>query len=75
VTKGNSPAQKPEKQTSQSTNEWQDYIRKLRESDVQVVDTTQPGAATGFLGGLGNPGTKKFGTVGNVVSDGLQREN
>jgi hypothetical protein len=50
--KGNSSEENPAVKPEENADDFQDYIKKLRESGLKVIDTTKPGAATIFVGGV-----------------------
>jgi hypothetical protein len=54
----NSYEETPKKRPSDNADEFPQYIRKLKESGLEVIDTTVPGNAVGFVGGVGKPAKK-----------------
>ncbi|HXY50106.1 MAG TPA: hypothetical protein VEI01_11685 [Terriglobales bacterium] len=52
MSKENKSEQTPETKPETNAGKFQEYMAKLRESGLEVIDTTRPGAATGFVGGV-----------------------
>ena len=48
----NSPEKASGAKPEENTDSFQDYITKLRETGLTVIDTTQPGAATVIIAGV-----------------------